>query len=275
MSLDSPWAVRARRVTRGFRPLYRALSRWHHAFLKRSEWWRLRRAYPGLDRIEYPPPALLAFRKQGYRSQFGQDHYLVSSGLVGEHGGRFVEIGCNHPERDSNSYYLEIRLGFRGLAIDPLGEFAVEWAKERPGSVFVQGFVSARESPVKFARTSGTAGWESMLSGAAESVNVAGKPVEVRVEEVDPQRLDRILQEQGWGFDVDVMFVDVEGHEDEVLRSATWRDGRPRVIVIENTGPWTRQQALRRQLEELGYALVARISIYDDVYVRMNVEGAV
>ncbi|NND45183.1 MAG: hypothetical protein HKN58_07650 [Xanthomonadales bacterium] len=273
MSLDSRPARLVRRLTRRTGALYHWLSSLHQDMIAARERRWLRRHYPEVAFVRYSQREISAQKENGFRAQFGQDHFLVHSGLLPPRGGRFIEIGCNDPELGSNSWYLEKHLAFQGLAIDPLGQYAAQWRQRRPGSTFVEAFISSRTTPVPFAETHGGQGWESMLSGASESVSVEGKNVQVTTREVHPQSLQAVLDAQRWDFGVDVLFVDVEGHEAEVLESAHWGGRRPGVLLIENTGTQTRQAQLRSRVEGLGYRLVARISIYDDVHVADATEG--
>jgi FkbM family methyltransferase len=81
-----------------------------------------------------------------------------------------------------------------------------------------------------------------------------GTPVPVRV-----RRLDDCLDE--WGIDaVDLMKIDVEGHEAEVFRGGerSLRSGRVRAIVCEFNEYWLREQGssaeeLHRMLTEFGF----------------------
>jgi len=270
MPLDSALARRARHATRNFPALYAVLKRFHHGWIARSERRRLQREHPAAEFVDLDAKRLAGLRAQGFMSQFGQDDYLVRNGLVPAGGGRFLDIGCNDPRLGSNSWYFETRCGYSGLAVDPLGTFAERWAEERPATRFVQAFVSDATEPVEFTRVSGEQGWEHMLSGAADSVTVAGKKVCTETFRLPPVSLAALLEGEGTDFAVDVMFLDVEGHELPVLRSAPWERGRPGVIVAENEGPPDKQRELREFLAQREYVLVARISIFDDVFVRQG-----
>ncbi len=59
-------------------------------------------------------------------------------------GGFFVEIGCAWPIKNSNTYYLEKHLGWSGIGVDGLPDFAPGWKKHRPGSTFLNFLVSDR-----------------------------------------------------------------------------------------------------------------------------------
>lgn len=56
--------------------------------------------------------------------------------------GIFVDVGANHHQRFSNTYYLEIALGWSGVAIEPQTKFADGYKQFRPKTTFVPLFVS-------------------------------------------------------------------------------------------------------------------------------------
>ena len=56
--------------------------------------------------------------------------------------GFFIDVGCAWPIKASNTYYLEKNLGWTGIGIDALDDFADGWKKERPASRFFAYLVS-------------------------------------------------------------------------------------------------------------------------------------
>ena len=118
-----------------------------------------------------------------------------------------------------------------------------------------------------FVEVSGKQGWENKLSGAVHNVRLSGKGITTAIRKVKPRRLQQILDENDFEFGVNVMFVDVEGHEINVLKSADWLQKKPEVIVIENTGPLNNQEKLRSFIIGKGYKLFARIDIADYIFI--------
>ena len=51
-------------------------------------------------------------------------------------GGFFVDVGCAWPIKASNTYYLEKHLGWTGIGIDALNDYAAAWKEKRPNSKF-------------------------------------------------------------------------------------------------------------------------------------------
>lgn len=70
-------------------------------------------------------------------AQEGED-VLLWRILDAFHGmkGTYVDVGSNHPWKNSNTA-LFYRSGWRGVAVDPNPIYAEDFAKERPGDVFL------------------------------------------------------------------------------------------------------------------------------------------
>lgn len=91
--------------------------------------------------------------------------------------------------------------------------------------------------------------------------------ISLKIRKVKPSKLQDILDAINFGFNIDILLVDVEGHELEVLSSADWSDKKPKVIVLENIGTWDNQEKLRSFIINKGYKFFARVWV-DDVFRR-------
>ena len=61
----------------------------------------------------------LADRFGGERNSRYGEEWIVRDFFGDQRDGVFVDVGANHFQRDSNTYFLETRLGWSGLAIEP------------------------------------------------------------------------------------------------------------------------------------------------------------
>ena len=52
------------------------------------------------------------------------EEWIVRDFFKGQRGGVFVDVGANHHQRFSNTYYLETVLGWSGVAFEPQAKFA-------------------------------------------------------------------------------------------------------------------------------------------------------
>ncbi len=78
------------------------------------------------------------------RYSYGNEEVIIRDFFQDRRGGFFVEIGCAWPIKNSNTYYLEKHLGWSGIGVDGLPDFAPGWKKHRPGSTFLNFLVSDR-----------------------------------------------------------------------------------------------------------------------------------
>ena len=90
----------------------------------------------------------------GFKKKYGPDHFsereeewLIRDYFQDRPGGVFVDVGANHYKVASKTYYLESRLGWSGIAIEPQREFADEYKAYRPRTKFLPFFVSESIEP--------------------------------------------------------------------------------------------------------------------------------
>ena len=77
--------------------MYASLGRTYHKSILLKEKWHIGRKYPATKFVNYDRSTLKAIKAERFRSQYGQDHFLIKEGLVPEKAGRFIDIGCNDP----------------------------------------------------------------------------------------------------------------------------------------------------------------------------------
>src|SRR5262249_5075687 len=79
-------------------------------------------------------------------SQFAED--LLIERLLGPRTGFYVDVGCHHPVRLSNTYLLYVQ-GWHGVAIDANAAFGPLFAEFRPKDTFMHAAVSNTEEDVE------------------------------------------------------------------------------------------------------------------------------
>lgn len=144
-------------------------------------------------------------------------------------------MGANHPETlsISRAFY---DLGWSGVTVDPVAEYAELHRRDRPRDTFVQAAVTDREvDEVDFHLIADT-GLSTLDVAVAERHRAAGR--EFVTVTVSARRLDALLDEAGLaGEDIHFLVVDTEGAEREVLQSIDLSVWRPWIIVAESTVP--------------------------------------
>jgi FkbM family methyltransferase len=187
--------------------------------------------------------------------------------LNGAVDGFFLDIGANHPQFNSNTYFFEKYRNYQGIAFDPLEQYKSEWEKTRQNTQFMNIAAGATVGTVRFYEHANTDGWADQLSYTELSNTDPTPQMASRVVDVMPLADLQCLPDL-----ISFASIDVEGAEREVLKG--FRESlRPQVLVVENCFGPIGNNALRDQVRSMGYKLVARVSYIDDVYVRADLVG--
>lgn len=227
-------------------------------------------------RIKYSGvPVIVTAQAYAHHSQAGQDAFLaqlLADFLPPSRHCWVVDVGCNDPEKFSNSLYFERVLGCRTLAIDPLPEMRAVWARTRPDALFVHAAVSARGETVTLHRPVGN-GSDDMLSSldVDERRRSSEWISDIEAEEVPSKPLSGILAEHQIS-DVLFMSIDVEGAELEVLSTIDFAKVNIHCFLIENnTYDLFGADDLRAFLAARGYRFIARLGYLDDVFAHASI----
>jgi len=158
--------------------------------------------------------------------------YLTRYHLSMSGPGKFVDVGCNTPVRYSNTFDLYLN-GWRGLNIDANGSLVAECKRVRKQDVCIQAAVSDSEREVTFHKAR-----DHAVSTIDETRLVEWKKhfefSDEDRETVMTKTLSSIL-DKNWtqGEELDLLTVDVEGHDLQVLKSLDLAKYRPKIIVVE------------------------------------------
>lgn len=217
-------------------------------------------------RAHYDPVGTQAL---GYVSQCGQDRWLVEQLLPPDFTeGVFVDVGAHDGISFSNTLYLEQRLGWTGIAVEPIPE-VFERLRANRKCMAVNGCVAARRGRASFQVLSG---YSEMLSGLVETYDSRHQErialeLEVRggsrrTITVDCFPLSDLL-EQARIRHVDYLNVDTEGAELRVLKSLDFDEVSVSIIGVENNyGDPGVPEFLRKK----GYGLHSIVG--DEFYLR-------
>jgi len=168
-------------------------------------------------------------RRRAY-SQIGED--LALSCILRSEPGFYVDVGCNHPRRNSNTFAL-YKAGWRGICIDANPELIKQFKRLRPRDVSVCAAISDEEKDLTFTECVDDA--FSSLDGE-HVANWKARTAIARQRIVRTRMLGAILNELNSPHAFDLLSVDVEGHDANVLRSIDLDAYRPQVIVVEMHG---------------------------------------
>jgi FkbM family methyltransferase len=168
-------------------------------------------------------------RRRAY-SQAGED--LALSCILRSEPGFYVDVGCNHPTRNSNTFAL-YKAGWSGICIDANPGLIEQFKRLRPRDVSICAAISDEEREVVFTD------FVNDAFSSLDAEHVAGWKTSraiARQRTVKTRTLTAILNEIGAPPAFDLLSIDVEGHDANVLRSIDLDVYHPQVIVVEMHG---------------------------------------
>jgi FkbM family methyltransferase len=153
-------------------------------------------------------------------SQEDEQGYIWN--LVGNKAGTYVDVGASHAWECSNTSHLYQR-GWRGLLIEPNPYCWYGLLRDRPGDMLCPYAVSSTEGMAALRLSHSVSSIEETWPiSETGRLMVEAKPLSKILEPYQDIR-DRCL----------VCSIDVEGHEEHVLRGIDWETFSPDVFVIE------------------------------------------
>ena len=198
-------------------------------------------------------------------SQSGDDIQLFKL-LKNKNPGKYIDVGCWHPYKSSNSYYFYLR-GWKGICIDPNPEMAALFRKYRKGDTFVNAAVNDFSGTEKYYMLKHPySSMNSMNYQFLEDQNVAHMVKDER--EIKCFTLEEILDRYVTiGESLDFLDVDVEGNDLNILRSNNWEKYRPKVVMVETdlALPEDPNSEKAHFLNNVGYRLIGKSIINQDL----------
>ena len=201
-------------------------------------------------------------------SQSGQDAFVLSY-FKHKRNGFFVDIGANDGVDLSNTYYLEKKLGWKGICFEPIPDIYNKLKANRSCECIKAG-VAEKESVEKFTFVDGPS---HMLSGMSkeyspqhrERIQREVKTLGGSIKEVDVMCvvLNDVLEERGIDT-IDYLSIDTEGNEFKILKSIDFDRFKIRVMTVENN---YRDPEQTQYVVNQGYHLMGTLEA-DEVFIR-------
>lgn len=157
-------------------------------------------------------------------SQCGEDAVLAYL-FAGKKSGFYVDVGCHHPKRGSNTF-LFYKRGWKGILIDmePAKVLACRLVRRRDTCVLAAVSDGEEDLPIYAPRRF------SVLA----TINPSATDSSFReIGRIKTRTLTSLLQEHGAPSKFELLSIDAEGVDYQVLNSLDVQQFRPKVICIE------------------------------------------
>jgi len=178
--------------------------------------------------------------------------------------GTYIDIGCWHPIKASNTYYFSLR-GWKGICIDPNPEMKDLFHKLRSKDIFINKAVSNSDKLLKYYMVDES----SMNTFDLDFIKEHQLSERIkRTIEVPSVLLKEVLTEQLTPNDrLDFFDVDVEGYDLEVLKTNDWDRYRPKIVQVETNVNLKAdlQSDITNYLESVDYVLHGKSVINGDL----------
>jgi FkbM family methyltransferase len=186
----------------------------------------------------------------------GPEELIIRDFFQDRRDGFYVDVGCAWAEDKSNTYYLEKHLGWTGIGIDALDDYADEWASKRPKSKFRNYLITSESGGegtiFKSVRPGLSSTNEKMASGGLFGYDEAVEEISVPMI-----TLTDLLDEEGVT-KVDLLSMDIEGHEPAAFAGFDIDRFQPELLVIEG-----KSKAVEVYLKKHGYEQIERYADLD------------
>lgn len=179
------------------------------------------------------------------------EEWVIRDFFQDRRDGVFLDVGANHYRSENNTYFLEQQLGWSGVAIDALEEFAADYSAHRPRTRFVTALVSdVPDGMVEFFVPNDN----KLVASVSEEFTVReGAPGTPR--QVPTTTLDVLLEQAGIR-KLDFVSMDIELSEPKALAGFSIGRFSPDLVCIEAHAD-VRQQILD-YFANRGYVVVGK-----------------
>jgi len=169
--------------------------------------------------------------------------------------GFYIECGANDGVNQSNTWYLEKYLNWKGILIEPLREKFKELKKNRSNKNFFYNVaLSSPNNKKVFIENNG------LMSKVINKIDKRTKLTETKCK-----TLTAILDQAFAPNLIDFFSLDVEGHEDKVIEGINFKKYNFKFFLVE-----TKKKNVTQFLKENNYKLIKKMSYHDYLFKYKN-----
>jgi FkbM family methyltransferase len=170
-------------------------------------------------------PTLIYSPNSNMNSQSGEERIIIKylNKNPSTYKGKYIDIGGGHPTQISNSYYFYC-MGWRGIVVEPLIEYASLYRKERNEDIYIQKAISDFSGRIK------------ICHNVAINTNVGNYYLENfpnEAYETDCITIEELIKDNPAFIEPDFINIDVEGSEEKILSKCNFNTFKPKIILIE------------------------------------------
>ena len=164
---------------------------------------------------------------KNFYSQFGEDKILNELIPKNFTNGYYVDVGCFHPKKHSNTYML-FKKGWKGINIDMEKDKIATFNLARPNDYNFLGAISDKIEKVKIFR--------NQKFGVSSTINrnVIKNEDIIDDDYIQTTTLNIVLETSPFkGKKIDLLNIDAEGNDLKVVKSLNFNIYNPSIIIIE------------------------------------------
>jgi FkbM family methyltransferase len=209
----------------------------------------------------------------GYRSQYGQDRWVIEEMFHGMHDGFFVDIGASDGWTGSNTFVLEKKYGWNGICVEPNDRFFTKLKRNRRCTL-INKCIADTEKEVKFLEAAGTWGGitdsyppshEKELTAYFPSRNIITDAGAYNTVTKHAVTLEDVLRKNNAPTVIDYLSIDAECSEYLILKDFPFDAYTLLTLTVEHSSTLSTAPQLKALLEKNGYIL-AREEVCDSFY---------
>ena len=172
---------------------------------------------------------LTFFKKinKNFYSQFGEDKILNELIPKNFTNGFYVDVGCFHPKKYSNTYML-FKRGWKGINIDMEKDKIATFNLARPNDYNFLGAISNKIEKVKIYRNQKFGVSSTINKNVIKNENI------IDDDYIQTTTLNIVLETSPFkGKKIDLLNIDTEGNDFKVIKSLNIDVYNPSIIIIE------------------------------------------
>ena len=164
---------------------------------------------------------------KNFYSQFGEDKILNEIIPKNKIDGFYVDVGCYHPKKHSNTYLLHKR-GWNGVNID-MEEDKIDLFKiSRPNDFNYLAAISDKNEEVIIYRSQKFGVGSTINPDLLNEKDIIDKKI------IKASKLDEVLEKSPFANkEIDLLNIDAEGNDFKALKSLSIDIYKPKIIIIE------------------------------------------